>query len=75
MTCPFCKKEMQHGILSGDGRSNVTFKAGDKKTGGFDRFIGIGKVTAAKHGPATFAIDANYCPDCKKMIFDTDIKE
>ena len=74
MNCPYCGKEMQQGILSGDGRSAVTFKAGDKKTGAFDRFIGIGKVTAAKSSLTTFTIEADYCPACKKMIFDTDIK-
>lgn len=74
MKCPYCGKEMQKGILSGDGRSNVTWKAGDKKTGEFDRFIGIGKITAAKHTLTTFTIEAEYCIYCKKMIFDTEIK-
>ena len=32
MNCPFCGKEMQKGILSGDGRSALTWKAGEKKT-------------------------------------------
>ena len=74
MTCPFCGKEMQKGILSGDGRSAVTWKAGDKKTGGFDRFIGIGKLTAARYSLTAFTIDADYCTSCKKMIFETDIQ-
>ena len=74
MNCPFCGKEMQQGILSGDGRSAVTFKPGEKKTGWFDRFIGIDKLTAAKYNLTTFTIEADYCPGCKKMIFDTDIK-
>lgn len=74
MKCPYCGKEMQKGILSGDGRANVTWKAGEKKTGEFDRLIGIGKVTAAKHTLTTFTIEAEYCIYCKKMIFDTEIK-
>ena len=74
MICPFCGKEMQQGILSGDGRSNVTFRAGDKMTGGFDRLIGIDKITAARYTLTSFTIDAYYCTDCKKMIFDTEIK-
>ena len=74
MNCPFCGKEMQHGILSGDGRSAVTFKPGEKKTGWFDRLIGIDKLTAAKYTLTAFMIDADYCPGCKKMVFDTDIK-
>ena len=74
MICPFCNKEMQSGILSGDGRSALTWKAGEKKTGGFDRFLGIGKLTAAKHTLTTFTIETDYCPSCKKMIFETDIQ-
>ena len=74
MQCPFCNKEMQPGILSGDGRSRITFKPGEKKTGWFDRLIGIDNLTAAKYTLTTFTIDADYCPGCKKMIFDTDIK-
>ncbi len=73
--CPYCGQEMQKGILSGDGRSAVTFKPGEKKTGWFDRFLSIGAVTAAKHTLAAFTIDAYYCGSCKKMIFDTDIKQ
>ena len=75
MYCPFCAKEMQHGILSGDGRSNVTFSAGDKKTGWFDRLTGKEKVTAADYTLATFTIKADYCPFCRKMIFDTGVTE
>ncbi len=74
MKCPFCENEMQKGIMSGDGRSNVTWKSGEKKTGWFDNFIGIGRVTAAKHTLGAFSIESYYCPACKKMIFDTDIE-
>ena len=74
MICPFCEKEMQQGILSGDGRQAVTWKAGSSKTGAFDRLFGIGKVTAAEYTLTTFSIEAQYCPGCKKMIFDTGIK-
>ena len=31
MICPFCGKEMEKGILSGDGRSKVRWKAVEKK--------------------------------------------
>ena len=29
MICPFCGKEMKRGIMSGDGRSRVFWKAGN----------------------------------------------
>ena len=72
--CPYCGKEMQKGILSGDGRSNVCWKAGENKTGFMDSFFGTGKLTAVKHTLASFSIETYFCDQCKKMIFDTDIQ-
>ena len=73
MTCPFCGKEMTHGFISGDGRSGVYWNEGDTKRTLTDKLVGIGKLTAAKYTLATFRIESDYCPACKKMIFDTDI--
>ena len=73
MDCPFCRREMDKGILSGDGRSNVRWKAGNKKAGFMDTLSNSGRVTAAKHTLAVFTIESYYCSSCKKMIFDTDI--
>lgn len=75
MKCPFCGKEMQKGILSGDGRSAVTWKAGEQKTGFAERLLGAGKLSAAKYTLTAFSIEAYYCCACKKMIFDTDIEK
>ena len=75
MNCPYCDKAMQKGILSGDGRSNVTWHSGNSKVSAFDRMLGIGKVTAAKHTLSSFFIEADYCEPCRKMIFDTDIEK
>ncbi len=74
MNCPFCNKEMIKGIISGDGRSRVAWKAGDKKRGLVDALCGIGKLTAPKYSLASFMIESFYCTDCKKMIFDTEIE-
>ena len=66
---------MVKGILSGDGREPVTWKAGDKKAGAFDRWVlGMGTVTAAKRTLTAFTIESYYCGNCRKMMFDTDIK-
>ena len=73
MTCPFCGSEMEQGILSGDGRSRVSWKQGDQKTGMMDSIAGIGTVTAARYTLTAFTIEAFYCRMCKKMIFDTDV--
>ena len=73
MVCPFCGKEMSKGILSGDGRCAVRWKAGNKKKGFMDTLSDSGRITAAKHTLSVFTIESYYCPSCKKMIFDTDI--
>ena len=68
MICPFCGKEMEKGILSGDGRCAVIWKSGDKKANFTDTLVDSGRVTAAKHTIAYFTIEAYYCSVCKKMI-------
>ncbi|HBI85445.1 MAG TPA: hypothetical protein DDX71_04030 [Ruminococcus sp.] len=73
MICPFCGKEMKKGILSGDGRSAVRWKSGEKKADFFDALADAGRVTAAKHTIASFTIESYYCGACKKMIFDTEV--
>jgi len=64
---------MKAGILSGDGRSPVTWKQGKKKAGFMDKMLGVGTVTAAKRTLTTFTIEIWYCPNCRKMIFETDV--
>lgn len=73
MLCPFCGKEMRKGILSGDGRSAVTWKQGDRKAALIDRISGSGLVTAAKRSLTAFTIESYFCGGCGKMIFDTDV--
>ena len=38
-----------------------------------DRMGGAHRLTAAKSNLSTFKIEAHFCPDCKKMIIDTDV--
>ena len=57
MICPFCGNEMVKGILSGDGRSPVVWKQGDKKTSTIDKIVGIGTVTAAQRTLASFTMN------------------
>ncbi len=75
MICPFCRKQMNAGILSGDGRCPVTWKQGEKKAGIMDKVAGTGTVTAAKRTLTSFTIETWYCPDCHRMIFDTDVTQ
>lgn len=75
MKCPFCGQEMHKGIISGDGRSGVYWKKGDKKSNFMDKLGRTGKIEAVKYTLATFSIEADYCVTCKKMIFETDISK
>lgn len=75
MKCPYCNQEMQNGIISGDGRSKVYWKAGGKKANFTDKLGGTGKLEAVNYSLATFTIEADYCVTCKKIIFETDISE
>lgn len=75
--CPYCGRPMERGILSGDGRSAVYWKAGNDRARLFDRLNGIGRVTNIKT-PAFgvfFTVPADYCARCKKIIFDADISK
>jgi hypothetical protein len=72
MNCPFCGKEMQHGTITGDGRSPVCFEPVGKKIDFLDKMIGVGRLDV-KNSLMKFSIEADYCTHCKKMIFDTDI--
>ena len=73
MICPFCSNEMEKGVLSGDGRSPVVWKKGDRKDGLMDKITGTGTVTAARRTLASFTIEAFFCRGCRKMVFDTDV--
>ncbi|MBE6901283.1 MAG: hypothetical protein E7478_02305 [Ruminococcaceae bacterium] len=73
MICPFCDKEMLKGTMSGDGRTRIRWKEGDKPMGIFEGIGGIGLVTAAKYTWGAFAIKTYFCRKCKKMIIDTDV--
>lgn len=70
MKCPFCGEEMQHGAICGDGRSRVSWEAEGEKIGFFDKLAGVGLIDA-KYTWGWFRIEADYCQQCHKMIFDT----
>lgn len=74
MKCPFCEREMVAGTLSGDGRSPVLWEMEGKKLGVLDKLGGKGALKDVEYHPLSgFTIKADYCPYCKKMMFDTEI--
>lgn len=80
MKCPFCGGEMQAGTISFDGRTKLFWLPDGENKSSVQRFLdaigGIGSLTA---GETDFwsrgRLKSDYCPDCRKMIFDTDIEQ
>lgn len=78
MICPFCDREMKSGTIHFDGRARMRWFADDESKSRSDRFWdslgGVGELTGAEYnwaGDGKFKSD--YCPSCKKMVFETDI--
>ncbi len=72
MKCPFCEKEMKRGIMSGDGRSKIFWEPENEKLGVIDKIVGKGMIDA-EYSLTKFKIRTEYCDECKKMIFSTNI--
>lgn len=75
MLCPYCSNEMQHGELNYDRRSPIYFRVEGQKLSFFDQLAGTGLVEASKGTWMARPLPADYCPTCKKMIFDTEISK
>ena len=75
MKCPFCEQEMIAGEMSGDGRSRVYWEAYGDKLGLADKIAGKGRIGSVQYSIGKFKLQSQYCPNCKKMIFDTDISQ
>ena len=70
MNCPYCKREMTAGSLSGSGSSMFKFVPKDAPRS----FFGSGKIIRnARYDLSRFEIKANYCENCRKMIFDAQL--
>lgn len=75
MLCPYCQNEMQRGEIIADPRGGMFFRQEGKKLGFWDSLAGVGRIEAAKGGWSKLKLPADYCPKCKKMIFDTEITQ
>lgn len=74
MICPFCGKEMEQGALSGDGRSNVWWETGEKRSVR-DLLAGKGMVELKRTRWGKFVLEGEYCPACEKMIFSARVRK
>lgn len=74
MKCPFCAKEMINGIMSGDGRSKIFWEPQHEKLGMLDKLAGKGMIDA-EYSLSKFKIQADYCCECQKMVFSTNISK
>lgn len=79
MICPYCDKEMQKGCISCDGRCGIHWTPEEKQSdiwSKMDRALGVtGQIQAAKKKFTMLQIEAYYCEDCQKMIFDTTVSK
>lgn len=79
MICPFCGGEMQHGKFLFDGRTKSGWLEDTKKYSKLNIFPGQYKTLSSVHLSSPLPVLANmegdFCPKCKKMIFDTNIIE
>jgi hypothetical protein len=73
MNCPWCEREMQAGIITGDSRSKVRFQPEGVKYSFGDLLSGTGLLTAARYGWFYQGTPAHFCRHCKKMVIDTDV--
>ena len=70
MICPYCKREMTAGTLSGIGSTMPKFSPQNAPKS----FFGNGKVIRnARYNYSRFEIKADYCESCNKIIFDAHI--
>lgn len=74
MKCPYCNNVMTKGIISGDGRSPVTWKEGNKKANFLDKLGGGVMLKLSKKTISTFEIESFYCNKCHIMMFETEIE-
>lgn len=76
MNCPFCGKAMEHGEIVGDGRTKIRWEPEGLYPTRLDKIFADpwhGRLTGAVY-QAGVRITADFCPTCKKMVFDTDIE-
>lgn len=80
MTCPYCGGEMRHGEITtvDNGMRNILqWMEGEPLSKG-KKLLGScrsGKMLQMPYVGFRYWIPADFCPKCKKMIFETDILE
>lgn len=73
MECPYCKNEMKSGkIYAACNQKPFWLEDGKKRSMG-EMFAGEGNLPAQNLW-TQIAIESFYCPKCKKLIIDADLK-
>jgi len=70
MKCPYCEKDMRPGSIGADNLLSW-MPEGERATGGTRWAKSPNSIVLAKYyllSPA--AVQAFYCPDCKKIVID-----
>ncbi len=74
MNCPYCTKKMKKGkIYTAGGAVPYWLEDGDKRRIE-DVFTGR-SLLPVQSSLMSRSLESYYCPDCRKMIFDTVIQE
>lgn len=75
MTCPFCGSEMRHGEITADN-TILRWIEGDQPKSKVRKIFSLRTEGNLLKVPQTAWrpwIPADFCPKCKKMIYETDI--
>ena len=76
MNCPYCSRPMEAGSVHFDGRSGIRWEKDGASPSLGEAFWGVGKLTAARNGFFSGGMmSGHFCPSCKKLIIDTDVKK
>lgn len=69
MNCPYCGKEAVKGYI--DSRDEIVWKKGDWRGIFMDDVFYYDTVPLAEYSwLRASAVEAFYCPDCKKIVID-----
>lgn len=72
MICPYCEKEMREGVMR-TSKGHIRWGEGPNTIDwlGFKTFDA--SCLANDEGIFSSRVTSYYCPDCKKIIIDTDL--
>lgn len=71
MTCPFCGREMEEGVLAAPGAARIFW--GEKESVGIPKSWPLGKASVLRRRPKVEK--AFYCDDCDRVVILDALRE